>query len=326
MAMIDTGHGARGRSRSARSRRERAELLDLQHSRLIATVIAAVEADGYTGLTAGDVIARARISRKTFYDVFLNLEDCFLAAFEHTLASATEIAQEAFSGEQDWRLGMRAAVSSVLTLMEQERGLARLCVVDALLAGPRVRARRDQLLAQVARAFDGGRALADSPYDPPPLTADALAGGIDAVLHTRLLRADPVPLTDLLGSLMSIIVLPYLGPAAAHCEFVTPAPPIGPLRSDPQQELNPLRELDMRVTYRTVRVLCALAETPAASNREIAGAAGIVDAGQMSKLLLRLERLGLVENTSPGRRNRGVNAWRLTDLGARVQRATRRQL
>ena len=62
---------------------------------------------------------------------------------------------------------------------------------------------------------------------------------------------------------------------------------------------------------------------PDASNREVAAAAGIGDQGQMSKLLARLARLGLIENLGVGQAKGGSNAWRLTADGARLERATR---
>jgi hypothetical protein len=84
---------------------------------------------------------------------------------------------------------------------------------------------------------------------------------------------------------------------------------------------DPLRELDMRLTYRTVRVLMALAATPGSSNREIGVAAGIADQGQISKLLSRLERLGLVHNQGLAPGKGAPNAWALTAKGLDVERA-----
>ena len=52
----------------------------------------------------------------------------------------------------------------------------------------------------------------------------------------------------------------------------------------------------MRLTYRTVRVLLAIAQHPGASNRQIGEDAGVHDQGQISKLLTRLHKLGLVDN------------------------------
>ena len=81
----------------------------------------------------------------------------------------------------------------------------------------------------------------------------------------------------------------------------------------------------MRITYRTLRVLSAIGEHPGMSNRGVADLSGIADQGQMSKLLTRLEGLGLIENTTMTDHDRGAhqragepNAWRLTSKGEHV--------
>jgi DNA-binding MarR family transcriptional regulator len=75
----------------------------------------------------------------------------------------------------------------------------------------------------------------------------------------------------------------------------------------------------VRITYRTARVLAAIADYPGASNREIAERAGIVDPGQASKLLARLATAELIVNMGE-RSSRGApNSWRLTDSGERAR-------
>jgi DNA-binding MarR family transcriptional regulator len=81
----------------------------------------------------------------------------------------------------------------------------------------------------------------------------------------------------------------------------------------------------MRITYRTVRVLIAIGSEPGASNREIATAAGIADQGQVSKLLTRLDSLGLIRNEGMGHVKGAPNAWALTPKGEEVERAIRVQ-
>jgi hypothetical protein len=76
----------------------------------------------------------------------------------------------------------------------------------------------------------------------------------------------------------------------------------------------------MRLTYRTARVLQYIAERPLASNRMVGDHAGVTDPGQISKLLRRLERLGLTANTGGGHLNGEPNAWKLTALGGQVAR------
>jgi DNA-binding MarR family transcriptional regulator len=86
-----------------------------------------------------------------------------------------------------------------------------------------------------------------------------------------------------------------------------------------------LRELGMRLTYRTVRVLLAIAEYPGASNRQVADASGVVDQGQISKLLVRLEHLGLIHNGRSDSARGEPNVWSLTARGGEIERAIRRQ-
>ena len=57
-----------------------------------------------------------------------------------------------------------------------------------------------------------------------PLTAEGVVGAAFAIVYSRLSRRDGEPLTGLLGELMAMIVLPYLGPAAARRERTRPAP------------------------------------------------------------------------------------------------------
>jgi DNA-binding MarR family transcriptional regulator len=71
-------------------------------------------------------------------------------------------------------------------------------------------------------------------------------------------------------------------------------------------------------------VLRAVASQPGASNRQIGRDAGIQDQGQMSKLLARLERLGLIVNGSDGTTRGAPNAWKLTPSGVQIERATNR--
>jgi DNA-binding MarR family transcriptional regulator len=121
---------------------------------------------------------------------------------------------------------------------------------------------------------------------------------------------------------MSFIVAPYRGGGAARIELRKPTPQ--PARSvQAVAATNPLGGLDMRLTYRTMLVLTVIAEHPGASNREVAEDSGIVDQGQISKLLGRLARLDLVENFGDGQSRGAANAWRLTARGKQLERAIR---
>jgi AcrR family transcriptional regulator len=292
---------------------------------MLAAAVQAIEEVGYPRLTVSQIIGRARVSRKTFYDVFSNRDDCFLAAFDDVLTQVRQRICNAYLREGGWREGVRAALAQVLIFIEEDPALARLCVIDALGAGEPVLHRRAELLEELTRVIDGGRLVTPSTREPPPVTAEGIVGAIFAVLHARLLDRRREPLTDLLGSLMSMIVLPYLGPRAASRELTRPMLERGEVGRSRriQRHDDPLDGLKIRLTYRTVRVLMAISQHPGASNREIAEDSGIADQGQISKLLARLASLNLIHNAGEGPEKGARNAWHLTPRGTRVERATR---
>jgi AcrR family transcriptional regulator/DNA-binding MarR family transcriptional regulator len=305
---------------------------------MLTATVEAVEEVGYARLTVAQVIGRAKVSRKTFYDVFVDREDCFLAAFNEATSRMEAIAVEAYEEESSWREGMRAGLLALLGFLNAEPGLARLCIVEALGAGPRVLERRAEILEQLREVVDRGRTMgrgarasratsakrSRAAREPAEITAEGVVGAVFAVLHTRLLAGGRRPLTDLAGPLMSMIVLPYLGARVASNELTKPVPKLPRQTHGPQGlHRDPLEGLDMRLTYRTVRVLTVIGEHPGASNREVAEGSGIADQGQISKLLARLERLELIVNTGGGQTKGSTNAWHLTARGAQVERATR---
>jgi MarR family protein len=175
---------------------------------------------------------------------------------------------------------------------------------------------------------DAGRAVPGATLDPPEVTAEVVVLGAAGVLYSRLLAHREEPLIDLLGSLMALIVGPYLGAAVAAGETSRPLPAIAADRPaavrEPETE-DPMDGVNVRLTYRTVRVLMAIADSPGASNNDVAERAGIIDPGQVSKLLHRLARVGLIRNQGRGRAYGVANSWKLTRKGVAVEAASRLQ-
>ncbi len=289
-----------------------------QHLRIIAAAVEVVYEHGVEGATITHIIGLAGVSNRTFYKIFEDRSDCLLAAFEEAAALAAKRAGAACEAHERWVDRVRGGLFALLQFFDEEPKLARLCVVQSAAAGPAVLAHRSELLDQLARVIDQGRGAARQ--QPSPLTAEGVVGGVLNVIHSRLLEANPGALIELLNPLMGFLVLPYLGGGAARMEFAraVPAPPAaGSRESTP----NPL-DIDMRLTYRTMSVLGAIAAQPESSNFQISIVAGVTDQGQISKLLARLARLGLVENTGGGQLKGAPNAWKLTPAGKRVEQTS----
>jgi AcrR family transcriptional regulator len=334
------GGATRARRDVGASRREGAAgVSEVQRARMLNAAVRVVSEYGYQKMSVARVAGGARVSRRTFYDVFEDREDCFTAIFEDALGRASERVMGAYenagaNGGAAWCERVRAALTELLVFFDEEPKVASLLVVDALTAGPRVLELRAQVLKRLSVTLHRDGSRAGDAKEVAPLTGEGVVGAVFGVVHTRLSQDDPGAVLELLGPLLGMVVLPYLGRAAAQraqrgvgtfsSGRKQPAGLKSPTRL-PLPTKDPLDGLPMRITYRTLRVLGAIAQHPGASNRAVGEFADTHDQGQISKLLARLEGLGLIENISGnGRRPTGEpNAWRLTMRGEEVERAVR---
>jgi AcrR family transcriptional regulator len=295
---------------------------------MLAAAAQAVEELGYARATVAHITRRAKVSRRTFYELFSNREECLIAALEDVVERIRgELAAADLEGLA-WRERVRGGLWVILSFFDREPVLARFCVVQALRGSQAVLERREEILGDLAQVVDEGRLESARGQECPPLTAEGLIGASSALVYARLLRRDSEPLTGLVGDLMGMIVLPYLGPAAVRREqaqaLQVPVKPVGhrkPPEGDGEGDV--LAGIPMRLTYRTMRVLEAIADEPGVSNRRVGERAEISDQGQISKLLSRLERLELASNTGEGHQKGEPNAWTLTPLGRRVAQTIR---
>jgi AcrR family transcriptional regulator/DNA-binding MarR family transcriptional regulator len=306
--------------------RQGAHVLEMQRRRLLSALMELAAEQGLEGASIGRICKRAGVSRRTFYELFEDRDACLLAAFDEALGRISTPVLVAYQTPGSWRERTRAALAALLARLDAEPGLARLCLIEALRAGPDVIQRRRRVLEQLAEAIDGGRAQSRHGDAVSSLTAQGVVGGALSVVHASMLDATGRPLVELVNPLMAMIVHPYLGPMAARRELRRRPPEAPPAYEDREGRVesavkDPFRGLPIRFTYRTARVLATIASEPGASNRAIADVAGIGDEGQMSRLLRRLERSDLIENRGDGHAKGEPNAWTLTERGQAVHAA-----
>jgi DNA-binding MarR family transcriptional regulator len=232
-----------------------------------------------------------------------------VAAFERALGLAEGRVIAACATQEGWLKRVRFGLLALLQLFDQEQALARHLVIHSSQAGPAVLERRAEVLDRLALILDDERAPARG-Y-PPPLAAQAVVAGVLGVVQERLSKRDPGALVDLAGSLMSFIVLPFLGARAARRELALPVEAT-PTLVEHRASLQALRDPGGRLNHRAASVLTAIGSEPGLNSRELVSRDGVKDEGQMSRLLARLERLGLIENTGDRQRRGDVKAWQLT--------------
>jgi AcrR family transcriptional regulator/DNA-binding MarR family transcriptional regulator len=318
-------------SRTSRSRLARGQLIGIQRTRILVAAGQVACERGAGNVSVAQIVKRAGVSRRTFYEIFPDSESCVLDAIEDALERAGERALPAWRSASGWRERLRRGLIELLSLFDEEPVLARLLVVESLSAGSGALARRLEIVDALIDVLDQGQARAPSGARVERIGAEGAIGGVLAILFNRIgrpasSRRAPVRLIELTGALMGVLVLPYRGPAAARRELALPVPAASERGGgDSPFPTDSFKEAGMRLTYRTMRVLRTIARHPGLSNRRVGELAEISDQGQISKLLSRLERLGMIANQSEGRGRGEPNAWTLTAAGRQLTSSLRLQ-
>ena len=184
-----------------------------QRERLIAGLAEAVAENGYSGTTIAHITRHAAVSRRTFYEHFSSKDECFVAAYDTVMAELRERVSEGFEEADDWAHGVRSGIAAMLAFLAAEPQLARLSMVEALVAGPVVIEHYDAAIQSFVPYFRSGRE-----GRPPevlarlsPTTEEALVGGMVSLISRRIIAGKAEDLEELLPDLVEFTLTPYLG-------------------------------------------------------------------------------------------------------------------
>jgi AcrR family transcriptional regulator len=198
-----------------------------QRGRLLRAMAEAVADTGYAHTTVGDVIARAGVSRRTFYEHFTGKQDCFLAAFDLGASVLFDAVREAVDpGQPTWRQ-VRSAIHVYLTLLAGEPEFAKAALIEVYAAGPEAIARRRGLFDRFVKLFRG--IYADSVREPESLPArsadfELVVGAISFAVTMRVAAGETEALPGLCDRFTSF-VLTSLQDSADRAGFGPPTSP-----------------------------------------------------------------------------------------------------
>jgi AcrR family transcriptional regulator len=192
---------------------------DGQRWRIVAAMAELAAAQGQESVTVTRVVELAEVSRETFYEHFEDRSDCLSAVLDSFVSLLAERAQAAGRSGGTWLEQMRAGLLELLRFLDANPHLARVCVSEAITGSLHRPGRRAELLEQLPPVLDEGRALAPADRQAPEGAAKSVIGGTIGMIHARLISSDERSLVDLLNPLMGMVVLPYLGEAAALREL-----------------------------------------------------------------------------------------------------------
>jgi AcrR family transcriptional regulator len=189
-----------------------------QRERILRAVVEVASGTGYGALTVRDVIARAGVSRRTFYDHFDNKEQAFLAAYHHVVGRLTEDVEQGLSEGSTWSESVALGLSVFLDRLARDPALAHLLVVEVLAAGPPALASRAAAMEAFRGFLEPGFNEAPEGLPVPALAAETAIGGAYEVVYSLVLQGRTPELPALLPDLLQIVLLPFVGAQAAADE------------------------------------------------------------------------------------------------------------
>lgn len=178
--VIGPGRPAPERLPSGRHQLCIAEVQDHQRARLIEAIAELCDERGYANVVISEIVARAAVSKSTFYRFYETKQDCLFDAHKHLsaalLAAVDSASRDAASRDDRLRLAIRAALQFASTRPRD----TQLLTTGILSAGPEGAARyrtATEALAQRLFSSNGARhadAFAAALFAAPAVTA--LAG------------------------------------------------------------------------------------------------------------------------------------------------------
>jgi|HigsolmetaAR201D_1030396.scaffolds.fasta_scaffold00263_8 AcrR family transcriptional regulator len=192
----------------------RAFVVRNQRERVLDAAAQAVAEKGYTATRVADITEGAGVSRKTFYELFSDKEDCFLAAFDTVANLLFKQVAQAYEDDADvrpWRERIRAGLETFLNLLAAEPAFARMCLVEARYAGPHALARLEAGKRTFMSYLRAGREQPEAAEDIPEKAEELLIGGMYDMIERRVLAGEAATLPELAASFMAFVDRIYFG-------------------------------------------------------------------------------------------------------------------
>lgn len=192
---------------SGSHRYSRRFMREVARRRALAAMAEAVGERGYADTTVRDVLVRARMSRRTFYELFDNREQCFLAAYDEARRDLLDQLDRTRRPDESWPEHATAVLHELLEFLASCPDIARLLVVEPVSAGAPGLERHERTMGELADRLAASFAPALEPDEGEQLRlrSEATVGALHRVIHARIVAGRARELPALAPALMSVM-------------------------------------------------------------------------------------------------------------------------
>jgi AcrR family transcriptional regulator len=174
----------------------------------------AIARGGYTATTVSDVIERAGVSRKAFYQHFANKQACFLATYDTLVEEGLERVARAYRGANDLPDSAGSGLQALFERAVENPGALRLILIEIGAVGPAGVARRERLGAAYEQLLRTNLGLPQGSGTIPNPILRAIAGGLGKVLYAHVQSGKQSELRSLIPDLVDWTTSYYPVPLA----------------------------------------------------------------------------------------------------------------
>jgi AcrR family transcriptional regulator len=182
-----------------------------ERDRLLHNALRLAVADNYTDLSAPQIAEEAGVTIDTFFELFDDKEECFLAALDMMGDELLGIAAHPDLVSSDWPRAVRRVIAELMRYLADHPLYAQTIAREAFTAGPEAVERNLELAQGIATLLtEGAPGEAQS-----RLAVDGVAGAIWHLVRCQV-ASERIQLLPALSDYLSYVVLaPFIGADAA---------------------------------------------------------------------------------------------------------------
>lgn len=169
--------------------------------RLLDGLAQALDTQAFADITIADIVARARVSKRTFYEQFASKEACLLGLGERLCDQTLALIAANYRFDEDWVTQLRNVTHAYLSSLESQTAVMRAVYIEIMTIGAeglalrrRMGERFGQFLIMQVELF---RAVEPSKRPLTPTLATAVIGGINELILQAIERGEAHQLSSL---------------------------------------------------------------------------------------------------------------------------------
>jgi AcrR family transcriptional regulator len=190
-------------------------VIGAQRQRILTAVGQLARMKGYAATTVADIVKAAAVTRESFYDLFRNKEDAFLAAQISVLEQTISLSAAGFFPGETWPARIWGGLRALFSHVSMEPDAVYLDVIESYAAGEAAMRRSFDNRMTYGLFFEDGYRQRPEAENLPRLCSETVGGAIVGLMRWQVGEGRTEQMLEVLPQAAYVVLAPFIGPAAA---------------------------------------------------------------------------------------------------------------